>query len=52
MNDRYLTVQDIVQILGDRAQNPNYRISLLQVEYWFTVYGREYEKHPEESITS
>lgn len=52
MSNRYLTVQDIVQILGDRSQNPNYRISPLQVEYWFTVYGREYDKPCEDSSTS
>lgn len=43
MSNRYLTVQDIVQILGEKVQNPNYRISFLQMEYWFAVYGRNKE---------
>lgn len=43
MNNRYTTVQDIVQILGENAHNPNYRVSFLQMEYWFAIYGKNKE---------
>lgn len=43
MNNRYITVQDIVQILGENAHNPEYRVSFLQMEYWFAIYGKTKE---------
>lgn len=43
MNNRYITVQDIVQILGENAHNPDYRVSFLQMEYWFAIYGKNKE---------
>lgn len=43
MNNRYITVQDIAQILGENAHNPYYRVSFLQMEYWFAIYGKNEE---------
>lgn len=43
MNNRYITVQDIVQMLGENARNPAYRVSFLQMEYWFAIHGKNEE---------
>lgn len=43
MNNRYITVQDIVQMLGENARNPAYRVSFLQMEYWFVIHGKTKE---------
>lgn len=43
MNNRYITVQDIVQMLGENARNPAYRVSFLQMEYWFAIHGKNKE---------
>ena len=43
MNNRYITVQDIVQMLGENAHNPDYRVSFLQMKYWFAIHGKNKE---------
>lgn len=43
MNNRYITVQDIVQMLGENGLNPAYRVSFLQIEYWFAIHGKNKE---------